>query len=185
MRQASRFYAAAHEASQAYQFTRRLPWNERVNFAKVFGGIYAPEAYTSLSIKALSKLKAAHRYLYMRLTGWSGIESFDEEATVSSISIGSEDSNEEFYDTRSRWLYAHAAAMERTTLHQKVRGCGTLLIEHLAAAPHVEYQFRKARYRIQQTIERLKIDICLEVIRLSRGVSRAVGKVVTQEQAKV
>ena len=30
-RQAGRFYAAAHATSQAYQFTRKLPWNERVS----------------------------------------------------------------------------------------------------------------------------------------------------------
>ena len=107
MKQAGRLYAAAHDTSQAYQFTKHLGWQQRVAFAKTFGGIYAPECYTNVSEKALSRLRAAHRYLYMRLTGWIGEEAFDEEATVESLSPASTDSAEEYYDTRSRWLYAH------------------------------------------------------------------------------
>ena len=180
MRQASRFYAAAHETSQAYKFTRHLPWKDRVDFAKIFGGIYAPEAYTWLSMKSLAKLKAAHRYLYMRLTGWSGVECFDEEATVSSLSIGSQDSGEEYYDTRSRWLYAYAATVPRSTLHQRVRrsnGAGAILVEHLAPAPHVEFQFRKARFRVQTTIDTIGLDLAMNSIRLSSGMRRAVRKI--------
>ena len=183
IRQAARFYAAAHETSQAYQFTRQLPWLQRVNFAKTFGGLYAPEAFTSVSNKVLSKLKAAHRYLYMRLTGWQGEECFDEEATVSSLSIHSEDSNEEYYDTRSRWLYAYAAAAEKSTVYQKVRtpsATGTIIVDHLKPAPHIEYQFRVARFRVQQTMERLQFPLDLKMVRLTPCIRKAVASIPTK-----
>ena len=154
-----------------------------MNFAKTFGGLYAPEAYASLSAKVLSKLKAAHRYLYMRLTGWTGEECFDEEATVSSLSIHSEDSNEEYYDTRSRWLYAYAATAEKTTVYQKVRtpsAIGTIVVEHLKPAPHIEYQFRMARYRVQQTMERLQFHLDLKMVRLTSCIRKAVASIPTK-----
>ena len=47
-RQAGKFYAAAHDTSQAYKFTQGLPMKERVDFVKTFGGVYAPEAFTSV-----------------------------------------------------------------------------------------------------------------------------------------
>ena len=168
-KQAGRLYAAAHETSQAYKFTRQLPWDQRVNFAKTFGGIYAPECYTSLSSRALSKLRAAHRYLYMRLTGWTGEECFDDEATVRSLSIGSTDSDEEYYDTRSRWLYAYAAATEKLTQYRNVgRGSGRLDVEHLQPAPTIEYQLRKARHRIRKVMNGLNLDLEMSTIRLSK-----------------
>ena len=180
-KQAGRFYSAAHETSQAYKFTRQLPWDQRVNFAKTFGGLYAPECYTNLSQRALSRLQAAHRYLYMRLTGWNGEEAYDEEASVSSISIGSEDSAEEFYDTRSRWLYAYAAAKESTSKFGGVRhsSCSVaracrsdnmLVVEHLKPAPSVGMQMRKANYRIKSVIRKIGLDICIDAIAKSKCV---------------
>ena len=74
LRQASRFYGAAHEIAQTFPFTRALPMDQHVSFAKCFGSLYAPEAYTSLSERALSKLRAAHRYLCMKAIGWNGVE---------------------------------------------------------------------------------------------------------------
>ena len=173
IKQAGRFYAAAHETSQAYKFTRVLPWEERINFAKTFGGIYSPEAYTSVSSRALSKLRSAHRYLFMRLTGWNGVESIDEEASVSSLTIGSDDSNEEFYDTRSRWLYAYAATIERERTHKQIAMTwpgSDLLVSYLHPAPSVDYQFRKGRYRISRVVQRLGLELNLEKIKLSKNI---------------
>ena len=186
-RQACRLYAAAHETSQAYQFTRQLPWNERVNFAKTFGGLYAPECFTSLSAKALSRLRGAHRYLYMKLTGWEGEECFDEEASVSSLSIGSDDSAEEYYDKRSRWLYAYAATNEKLTKFRGIRNpYGTewnpepvlsMDIYHLKPAPSVEYQLRKAQYRIKVVSRKLCLGLDMEEIRFSKSLVKVVSPV--------
>ena len=169
-RQAGKFYAAAHETSQAYQFTRGLPEKERVDFAKTFGGIYAPEAYTDVSEKVMSKLRSAHRYLYMRLIGWNGIESYDDESNVSTETIGTDDSSEEYYDSRSRWLYAFAAGTEKLATYQRIRGHVNkeFRVEFLHPAPTPQYQFRKARLRIQKVTGRLGLNLNLSSIRLSR-----------------
>ena len=184
-KQAGRFYAAAHETAQAYKFTRHLPWDQRVNFAKSFGGLYAPECYTNLSQRALSKLQAAHRYLYMRLTGWNGEEAYDEEASVSSLSLGSEDSAEEFYDTRSRWLYAYAAAKETVLTYGGIRhsACAvarsctvgrSLQICHLKPAPSVAMQIRKAYHRISAVTRKIGINIYFDSIKKSNAIDNLV-----------
>ena len=187
LKQAGKFFAAAHETSQAYKFTRHLPWQERVNFAKTFGSVYAPEAFTSISQKALSKLKAAHRYLYMRLTGWNGEECYDEEESARSISIRSEDSEEEYYDTRSRWLYAYAAGAERTVFYNRVQKSSTecsfiasmttgtrMTVVHLKPAPDVQFQMRQARFRIAGTIKRIGFRLVMDDLLLSKCVKSAV-----------
>ena len=111
------------------------------------------------------------------MTGWSGVECFDEEATVNSISIHSEDSNEEYFDTRSCWLYAYAAAAEQCTVYQASRPAGCVsIVDHLKPAPHIEFQIRTARYRVQRTMHRLGIRLEIDEIRLSTCLRKAVAK---------
>ena len=177
-KQAGRLYAAAHESSQAYGFTKHLDWDHKVAFAKTFGGIYAPECYTNLSTKALSKLRAAHRYLFMRLTGWIGVESVEEESTVSSLSIGSDDSAEEYYDTRSRWLYAYAAATEKRTLHSSRMSSSEsriTAVDHLKPAPSIEYQLRKGHQRIAGAVKSLGLEIDIGSIKLSAAMAKVLA----------
>ena len=120
----------------------------------------------------------------MRLIGWEGYEAYDEEESVSSLSIGSDDSAEEYYDTRSRWLYAHVAALQRNVSYKNISGPYTkkkgindhrLQIDYLAPAPSVEYQFRQARWRILNVIRRLDININLQLIKLSVAIKNALG----------
>ena len=170
-RQAGRFYAAAHEITQSYDFVKRLPWKERVNFAKCFGSLYAPEAYTSLSAKALQKLRAAHRYLFMRITGWTGIESVEAGSSTESCSIGTDDSAEEYYDIRSRWLYAFSAAHQKTATHRRIAGSGDVEIEFLHPAPTIGSQLRQARHRVSRVISRMVIPISLEKVKLSKSLA--------------
>ena len=169
-RQAGRFYAAAHEITQSYGFVSKLPWQERVNFAKCFGAMYAPEAYTSVSEKAISKLRAAHRYLCMKVTGWNGIESVEGGSTVSSCTIGSDDSDEEYYDTRSRWLYAYAATNEKKISYRQIRSCGDLDVDLLHAAPTIGSQLRQASYRIKKVTRKLGIPLDSVNLKLSKSI---------------
>ena len=175
LRQAGRFYAAAHEVMQSYGFVHQLPMEDRVNFAKCFGSVYCPEAYTSLSERVLSKLRAAHRYLYMKVTGWHGVESVEGGSSTASISIGSDDSDEEYYDTRSRWLYAHAASLLRSVSYMGVKGeprSEPLELSYLHPAPTIEYQFRKAQYRISRTVKRLGIPLEMKSMKMSRTMEK-------------
>ena len=178
MRQAGRFYAAAHEICQSYDFAKRLPLNERINLAKCFGSLYAPEAFTSVSDRAFSKLRAAHRYLYMKVTGWNGIEVVEAGSSNRSQSIHSEDSDEEYYDTRSRWLYAHAATIPKETQHTHIRGMqpnGQLVVEHLRPAPCPQFQLRKAQWRMQRVLGSLDVPLDLSKNRLSKNIVRVLA----------
>ena len=174
-RQAGKFYAAAHDTSQAYKFTQGLPMKERVDFAKTIGGVYAPEAFTSVSEKAMSKMRNAHRYLFMRLTGWNGVECYDEEKSVSSETIGSDDSAEEYYDCRSRWLYAYVATAKKSVVYSGIRAvhaADRLEVDFLHPAPTLQYQFRKARARIQRVVKKLDLELNLPSIRLSNSMKK-------------
>ena len=156
--------------------------DQRVNFAKCFGGLYAPEAYTSLSERALSKLRAAHRYLCMKTIGWNGVETVEaDDSTVRSISIGSEDSNEEYYDTRSRWLYGLVMCKPEPFKHRQI-ACdnGPITVEGvcLRSAPTIQYQIRKAEQRILGTIDELGIHLSFDKIYRSANVLKMTKPVV-------
>ena len=130
--------------------------------------MYAPEAFTQISQTALRKLRAAHRYLFMKLIGWNGIESYEEESSLSSVSIATDDSNEEYYDSRSRWLYACAAGLKKSVVYSGMAH-GRVEIEFLHPAPTVESQLRKARFRIARVVKKLGMDLPVTRLTLSKS----------------
>jgi len=118
----------------------------------------------------------------MKITGWNGVESVEAEDLdeTASISIGSEDSHEEYYDTRSRWLYAMAMGKPEYFSHRNIASNGgptTLNIACLRPAPTVQFQIRKAKQRIRTVVENLGMHLDIDKIYRSPNVARMVDAV--------
>ena len=114
----------------------------------------------------------------MKVTGWNGIEVVEAGSSNESRSIHSEDSDEEYYDIRSRWLYAHAAAISKETEHKCVRGVqpnGELLVEHLRPAPCPQFQLRKAQWRMQRVLASLDVPLDYSKNMYSKNIVRVLA----------
>ena len=138
--QIAKLYINTHQVIQAYGFIFKLPRHERVCFCKMYGNIYAAEAYTSLSRKMMTKLRGAHRYLYMKILSWRGIRK--ETNTGTEI------------DCRSRWLYAVEASKKSSINAHYIQ----------IPAPTIEMQMRMRNYKIRQTSKLLKLNMDLSML---------------------
>ena len=165
-RQAAALYRATHQIMQTYQFVFKLGHRDKVNFIKMHGAVYAPECYTNIGVAAMSKLRAAHRYLYMKILQWNGYcnnteVGADSTGDSSEISLGSTDTVDEF-DARSRWLYASIAST-----FKELPGW---TIQH--PSPTIAMQLRQARYRIITVSHELALDIDIHSLRSSIEIRR-------------